>query len=80
LPAVASDIPSCRELAGDGRHLWLVSGDEPLAWSAAIRALRADDAARQALATRAAAWARENLSPAASRDAALRVYQGVISP
>lgn len=80
LPAVASDIPSCRELAGDGRHLWLVSGDEPLAWGAAIRALRADDAARQALATRAAAWARANLSPAASRDAALRIYQGVISP
>lgn len=80
VPVVASDIPVLRDLAGrasPGRML-LVNDDEPRAFAAALDRLRTDAALRGAMGEQAAAWARENLDPAATVRATLRAYASVL--
>ena len=47
LPAIASDIPACRELVDVGQTGVLVPARDPAALATAIRALAADPAARE---------------------------------
>jgi len=77
VPIVASDIPSLRELSGDGARMLLVEGAEPKPYADALMMLRGNPAVGTALVERAADWARANLDPNATIRGLLAIYQRV---
>ncbi len=79
LPAIASDLPSLRELAERGAPLELVSADRVEDYADRLRRLAGDPSTRQTMAERALTWARENLDPAAAVRAVLEVYQTILT-
>ena len=78
LPVVASDIPTLRELSGDGTRMLLVQYPDARAFSEALTTLYKDAEQRQTLGRRAAAWATEHLDPQATVSAILRIYRSVL--
>lgn len=79
LAAVASDIPSIRELQGEPPRLLLATPGDAKSFADALEFLRANPAARGELGSRAAAWVRETFSDDAVVDATLAAYRRVLN-
>ncbi|MGE0480137.1 MAG: glycosyltransferase [Phycisphaerae bacterium] len=78
VPAVASDIPSIRELQGDPPRLLLATSGDAKSFADALEFLRANPAARRELGARAAASVWEKGSDEAVVSATLMVYRRVL--
>lgn len=79
LPIVASDLPVLRPIADDGFCLRLINSPDAAPYAAALRQLHDDPALRKQLGAAARAWAQKYLSPAATVEAALRIYAEVLA-
>lgn len=76
---VASDIPVLRELSADGRNFPIITPPDAHAFAGVIRDLCRDADRRRAYAAQSAAWAQQNLDPAATVQAVIRVYGQVLA-
>jgi glycosyltransferase involved in cell wall biosynthesis len=79
LPVVCSDIPTLRELSGDGRRLMLVSQGDADSFMAAIHLLRDHPQRRREQSERARLWAAANLDPQRTIAETIRAYETVLA-
>ena len=78
LPTVASNIPSLRELSGDGDRMLLVEGSSAAAYAFALQRLHDDHAFAAAMSRRAWEWAGTHLDPARTVRRTIAIYSQIL--
>ena len=74
IPAIASDIPGCREIVLDGGCGAVVPLDDPTALSDTIERLARDETLRLQMGRRAVAFARSHLDQSLVFDQIATIY------